>query len=81
MHANFATPTDVPFLRGEKDEGAHRVAFLRRVHNEPLVSNDPRDVQAFFEGAAAGSDLQAHNRVVLQDRFQSAVVPGSHVTV
>src|SRR5258705_5915413 len=80
MHSDSARLTDVPFLRGEEDEGAHRVTFLRRVHNEPLVSNDPRDVQALFDGAAAGPDLEAHNRAVLQDRFQSAVVPGSHIT-
>src|SRR5258706_9512270 len=36
--------------------------------------------EALFDGAAAGPDLQAHNRAVLQDRFQSAVVPGSHIT-
>src|SRR5258706_3414174 len=80
MHSDFATPTDVPFLRGEEDEGAHRVTFLGRVHNEALVSNDPRDVQAFFEGAAAGPDLQAHNRAVLQDRFHPTEVPGSPIT-
>jgi hypothetical protein len=72
MHSDFATPADVPFLRGEEDESARRVAFLGRVHGEALVSNDLRDVQALFEGASGGPDLQAHNRSVLQDRFQSA---------
>jgi hypothetical protein len=46
----------------------------------PFVSNDPRDVEAVFEGATAGSDLQPHNCSVLQDRFQSAVVSYSYVT-
>src|SRR5258705_12262800 len=80
MHSDLATSAYVPFLRGEEDEGAHRVAFLRRVHDEALVSNDPRDVEAVLERAAAGSDLQPHKCSVLQDRFQSAVVSYSYVT-
>jgi len=53
MHTDFATPTDVPLSGREEDERACRVASLGRVHDERLVSNDSRDVQAFFEGAAA----------------------------
>ena len=56
------------------------VAFPGRVYDETLVSNDPCDVDAVFEGAAAGRDLQADNRSVLQSRFQSAVISVSHVT-
>ena len=44
------------------------------------ASRDPRDVEAVFEGAAAGPDLQAHNRSVLQDCVQAAIVSDSYVT-
>jgi hypothetical protein len=66
----------MPFLRGE-DEGtpeSHSFDAPRAP-----VSNDPRDVKAFFQEPRRS--ISGHNRVVLQDRFQSAVVPGSHVTV
>src|SRR5438874_10369078 len=80
MHTDFAPSTDVPFRGREEDERACRVAFPGLVHNERLVSNDPRDVEAFFEGAAAGPDLQAHNRAVLEDLLQAVVVPRAYRT-
>lgn len=80
MHSDFAAPVHVPFFRGQEDEGAHRVAFPRGVYDETIVSNDPCDVDPIFEGAAAGCDLKADNRSVLQSRFQSAIIPVFHVT-
>ena len=55
-------------------------AFPGRVHDEALVSDDTRNVEAVLEGAAAGTDLQARNRPALQDHFQTAEVSGSYVT-
>ena len=52
MHSDFTSSAYVPFLRGEEDEGTHRVALLGHVHNQSLVSNDAGDVDAIFEGAA-----------------------------
>ena len=80
MHTDFAPPADVPFRGREEDERACRVAFAGRVHDERLVSNDPRDVQAFFKGAAAGPDLQANNRAVLEDLLQAVLVPRAYRT-
>ena len=54
--------------------------FPGRVYDETPVANDPCDVDAILKGAAAGRDLNADNRSVLQSRFQPAVISVSHVT-
>lgn len=80
MHSDFAAAAHVPFFRGQEDEGARRVTFPGRVYDETPVANDPCDVDAILKGAAAGRDLNADNRSVLQSRFQPAVISVSHVT-
>jgi hypothetical protein len=80
MHSDLASSAQVPFFCGKEDEGTHRIAFLGRVDDQSLVSNDPRNLEAIFEGAATGSDIQAGNRSILQDRFQSAEISLSNIT-
>ena len=80
MHSDFTSSAYVPFLCGEEDEGTHRVTLLGHVHNQSLVSDDAGDLDAILEGAATGPDLQADNRLILQDRIQSGKISGSHVT-
>jgi hypothetical protein len=80
MYSDLMSSAYVAFLCGKEDKGAYRVAFLRRVHDQALVSNDLRDLEAIFERAATGPDIQADERSALQDGFESTVISVFYVT-
>jgi len=80
MHSDLISSAYVAFFCSKEDKGAYRVAFPRRVHDQALVANDLRDLEAIFERAATGPDIQADERSALQNGFESAAICVFYVT-
>src|ERR1700743_2721071 len=79
MDSDLAAPANVSFFRCQEDECAHGVAFSGHIHDQTSLPNDPCDIEAVLQGASVRRYLQANNRPVLQQRFQSVVIPDSDI--